>query len=234
VSALTFTVVDVVVERYAASPMLTAKLRIEETTGATVHAVALRAQVRIDPQRRPYSPTEGEALGDLFGERHRWGSTLRPFLWMHTAAMVRGFQGAIDVDLPLACTYDFEVAATKYLHAVRDGEIPLSLMFSGTVFTRGDTDFQVEQIPWNSDVVYRMPAKVWREAIDTFFPNSAWIRVPSATLDALARFKSGQGLPTWEEAFDLLLAGREHSDRPLANALPDGSGVTNVDPEGNP
>jgi Family of unknown function (DUF6084) len=205
-SELAFAVIDIAPEPYAAAPMLTAKVRIEEATGATVHAMALRGQVRIDPQRRPYGEAEAEGLGDLFGERHRWPTTLRPFLWMHTSAMVRGFQGAIDVELPLACTYDFEVAAAKYLHAVRDGDIPLSLMFSGTVFTRGATDFQVEQIPWHSDIEYRMPATVWHQAMDTFFPDAAWIRVPRSTLDALQRFKSHRGLPTWEEAFAAMLA----------------------------
>jgi hypothetical protein len=205
VSDLVFTVLDVIPERYAASPHLTAKLRIEETTDTTVHAIALRCQVRIEPQRRPYSAVEGDGLADLFGERQRWSSTLKPFLWMHTSAMVRGFCGSIDVDLPLPCTYDFEVAAAKYLHAVGDGDIPLSLMFSGTVFTRGATNFQVEQIPWHSDVAYPMAAGVWRQAMDIFFPESAWIRVPRSTLDALQQFKSVRGLPTWEEAFAEML-----------------------------
>jgi hypothetical protein len=206
VSKLTFAVLDIAPEPYSVAPILTARVRIEEGTGATVHAAALRCQVRIDPQRRSYAPVEVDGLGDLFGARERWSSTLKPFLWMHTTAMVRGFTGAIEVDMPLACTYDFDVAATKYLHAVREGEIPLALLFSGTVFTRGATDFQVEQIAWDSDVDYRMPAAVWHQAMDAFFPGSAWIRVPRATLDALQRFKSDRGLPTWEEAFSVLLA----------------------------
>lgn len=222
-SDLDFAVVDIVADPYGASPLMNARLHITETTGATVHAVALRCQVRIDPQRRPYEQAEIDGLGDLFGERHRWSSTLKPFLWMHTTAMVKGFSGEIDVELPLPCTYDFEVAATKYLHAIRTGDIPLSLMFSGTVFTRGATNFQVEQIPWHKDVDYRMPARVWREAMDVFFPDSGWIRVRRDTLDALQRFKADRGLPTWEEAFAVLLdnpnrsvvaamAGGDHDD----------------------
>jgi hypothetical protein len=204
-SELTFRVIDIAPEPYAATPTLTAKVHLEEASGVTVHAMALRCQVRIDPQRRQYSDSEAQGLADLFGARHRWNATVRPFLWMHTSAMVRGFHGGIDVDLPLACTYDFEVLAAKYLHAVRQGEIPLSLLFSGTVFTRGATDFQVEQIPWHSDIDYRMPAAVWHQAMDIFFPNAAWIRVPRTTLDALQQFKSERGLPTWEEAFDAML-----------------------------
>jgi Family of unknown function (DUF6084) len=213
-SELEFSVVDITPERYAASPTLTARLRIEEKTEATVHAIALRCQVRIDPQRRSYDQQEAALLGDLFGERHRWPTTLKPFLWMHANAMVQGFRGAVEVDLPLACTYDFEVAATKYLHAVREGDIPLSLLMSGMVFTRGATNFQVEQIPWHSDVAHRMPARVWREAMDAFFPGSGWIRIPCATLDALQRWKSERGLPTWEQAFSALLCA---ADQPAAD-----------------
>ncbi|MGZ6878226.1 MAG: DUF6084 family protein, partial [Nocardioidaceae bacterium] len=39
-SHYTFTVLDVAAERWAASPQLTARLRIEESSGAAVHAIA--------------------------------------------------------------------------------------------------------------------------------------------------------------------------------------------------
>ena len=110
---------DIVAEPYAAAPQLTARLRIEETTGATVHAIALRCQVRIEPQRRPYSEAEEAGLLGLFGDRGRWRDTLRPFLWMQCSTMVQGFTGTTEVDLPLPCTYDFEVTGSKYLHALR-------------------------------------------------------------------------------------------------------------------
>ena len=88
-----------------------------------VHAIALRCQVRIEPLRRGYSDDEAAGLLDLFGPRERWSTTQRTFLWQHSTAMVPGFSGATQVDLPLECTYDFEVAAAKYLHALRDGTI---------------------------------------------------------------------------------------------------------------
>ena len=114
---LGFTALEIVAEPYAAAPQLTARLRIEETTGATVHAIALRCQVRIEPQRRPYSDADLAELLGLFGDRSRWRDTLRPFPWMHCAAMVQGFTGTTEVDLPMPCTYDFEVTGSKYLHA---------------------------------------------------------------------------------------------------------------------
>ena len=134
---LAFAVLDAAPERYAAAPTLLVRVRLTESTGAIVHAVALRAQVQIEPQRRQYAEREQEGLADLFGPSERWSQTLRPFLWTHAVALVPGFTGAVEFDLPVACTYDFEVAAAKYLHALDDGEVPLRLLFSGTVFTRG-------------------------------------------------------------------------------------------------
>ena len=119
------------------TPVLTARLGIAAGGDDPIHAIALRCQVRIEPLRRGYSDDEAAGLLDLFGPRERWANTQRTFLWQHTTAMVQGFTGATEVDLPLECTYDFEVAASKYLHALRDGAVPLQFLFSGTVFIAG-------------------------------------------------------------------------------------------------
>ena len=79
----------------------------------------------IEPQRRRYEPAEQARLVELFGEAPRWGDTLRPFLWTHVGITVTGFEATTEVDLPITCTYDFEVAAAKYLHGLDDGEIPI-------------------------------------------------------------------------------------------------------------
>jgi hypothetical protein len=207
VTDLALTVLDAAPERYAAAPTLLFRVRASESTGAVVHAIALRAQVHIEPQRRKYDEPELPGLGDLFGTPDRWGSTLKPFLWTHASTMVRGFAGSTEFDLPVACTYDFEVAATKYLHSLGDGEVPLVLRFSGTVFTRGSTGFGVEQVPWHLESAYRMPVRVWRELMDEFFPGGGWIRLDRDTLDALARYRSARGLTSWEQALGELLAG---------------------------
>jgi hypothetical protein len=207
-----FTVNGIEIERYAATPSLSLKVRIAETSGEPVHTVALRCQLRIDPQRRGYDQGEADGLLDLFGQRVRWNDTLRPFLWMHTSTMVPGFTGETEATLPLPLSYDLEVAAAKYLHAVRSGDIPLSLMFSGTAFLKGSSGFQVMQIPWNSDLSYRMPGSLWREAMDQFFPGAGWIRVQQDTLDALLRVRSDLGLPSWEETFAAVLAKAGMSD----------------------
>jgi hypothetical protein len=207
VTELAFSVLDVVPEPYGAAPTLLFRIRLTESTGATVHAAVLRAQIQIEPQRRGYGDGERDGLTDLFGTPDRWRSTVRPFLWTHATTTVRGFTGDIEFDLPVPCTYDFEVAAAKYLHALRDGEVPLLVLFSGTVFTRGSTGFGVEQVPWHLEAAYRMPVRVWRELMDAYFPGGGWIRLDRDTLDALARYRSERGLTSWEQALGELLAG---------------------------
>jgi len=205
-SALAFTVVDVFAEKYAAAPQLTARLRIEETSGDVIHAIALRSQVRIEPQRRKYSADEESGLLDMFGTRERWFDTLKPFMWMQCTAMVQGFTGITEVDLVMPCTYDFEVTWSKYLHALREETIPVVFLFSGTVFTRGANGFGVQQVPWDCEARFAIPVSVWREMIDHYFPNTGWLRLSRDTIESLSHYKSVRGLTTWEEAVGSLLA----------------------------
>jgi uncharacterized protein DUF6084 len=206
---LAFAVLDIAPEPYSLAPNLVARLRIEETSGDAVHAALLRCQVKIDAQRRPYSDAEEAALLDLFGPRQRWADTLRAFSWLHATALVQGFSGACEVDLVLPCSYDVEVSGSRYLQAVRDGVVPLELLFSGTVFARGGSGFEVSQIPWDREARYDLPVATWRALMDQHFPNSGWLRLDVDTLDALGAYKSARGLTTWDETMASLLAARE-------------------------
>jgi hypothetical protein len=209
VSALEFAVADIFAEPYAAAPQLTARLRISETSGQRVHAIALRCQVRIEAQRRPYAVADETGLRGLFGERDRWAQTVKPFMWMQSSAMVQGFTGETEVDLALPCTYDFDVAASRYLHSVGEGTIPLALLFSGTVFTRGEAGFGVEQVPWDREAAYALPVSVWRQMIATYFPHTGWLRLDQDVLAGLADFRSRHGLTSWEETVQVLLLARD-------------------------
>ena len=208
---LVFDCIGVRAERYSAAPTVTFRLRVSETSGASIHALALRCQLRIEPQRRRYSAGEAERLADLFGDRSRWGETLKPLQFADLAVMLPGFQGGTEADLRVSCTYDFEVASAKYFDALADGEVPLLLLFSGTVFTKGPNGVMVERVPWDKEAVCRMPVRVWREAMDVHFPGTAWIRVRRETFEALQRYKSHRALPTWDDALDALIEGAEES-----------------------
>jgi hypothetical protein len=204
-TAYRFSVLEVEAEPYAVAPQLTARLRIDETTGRRIHAVALRCQVRIEPQRRRYDGTEQDGLRGLFGERERWADTLKPFMWMQANTTVQGFTGRTEADLALPCTYDLEVIGTRYLHALNAGDVPLNFLFSGTVFTRGGTGFEVEQVPWACEARYPLPVAVWRRMIESYFPNSGWLRVGSDVLADLAAFRARHDLISWDETLRTLL-----------------------------
>lgn len=208
---LGFEVLGARAEPHAAVPTLMLRLGVSAAGGASVHALALRCQIRIEPQRRRYSAIEQERGDEMFGEPRRWGDTLRPFLWTHVSTTVSGFTGSTEFDLAIECSYDFEVAGAKYLHSLDGGDIPLLLLFSGTVFTKGQTGFAAEPVAWDQEASYRLPVSLWRGVMDLYFPNSGWLRLSRDTLDALQRYKTSQALPTWDQAMERLLkqAGEE-------------------------
>ncbi|GAA1424895.1 DUF6084 family protein [Streptomyces thermospinosisporus] len=200
-----FSCTGVRADPYAAGPTLVFRLRVTSSPDTRVHALALRCQIRIEPARRAYDDTEAAALGDLFGERSRWGSSLKPVQFAQVQLMVQGFTGETEADLPVPCTYDMDIASTRYFHALDDSDVPLLMLFSGTAFT-GAGGFHVEPVPWDREATFRMPVKIWREMIEQHFPGSAWVRLPRDTMDALLAYRSGQALPSWEATVDRLLA----------------------------
>ncbi|MGH9011704.1 MAG: DUF6084 family protein [Acidimicrobiia bacterium] len=202
---LVFDCVGARAERWAVSPTLTFIVKVAETAGEAVHGIALRCQIRIEPVKRRYSDDEGEKLADLFGERSRWGETMKPLQLAFAAQMVPSFSGSAEFELPVPFTYDFEVATSKYFHALGDGDIPLLLLFSGTIFVKTDEGFRVEQVPWHKEATFRLPVATWREMMDAHFPNSAWVRVRRDTLDALTRFRSERALSNWDDTITALL-----------------------------
>jgi len=216
VAELAFDCIGARVDRYAVVPSLSLILRISETSGQRVEAIALRCQIRIEPARRRYSGVEAERLNDLFGDTERWADTLRPMQFSTLATMVPGFSGACEAELAVPFTYDLEVGSARYFDSLEAGEIPLLLLFSGTVFTLTDGRMQVQQVPWSKEAAYRLPVSVWREAIDAHFPNSAWIKMSRQTLEDLQRFKSAHALPTWDRTLEALLAraGTDDTDKP--------------------
>jgi hypothetical protein len=197
---LAFSVSDARVDRYAAAPQIDLRLHVTERTGAKVDAIALRTQVRIDVQRRRYSPAESAMLAELFGTPERYADTLKPITWTHIAQTVVAFSGDTAVDLHVPCSYDFEVAAHKYLASLDDGVIPLNLLFSGMVFVQSGNGIAAEFVPWSCEARFGLPVAQWRAAMDAFFPNAAWIRVNRELFDELRLFKNANGLPTWDAA----------------------------------
>jgi Family of unknown function (DUF6084) len=195
------------VVQYAATPLMAFKVRIANNPSEEIiHTVALRAQIQIEVTRRKYDANEQTRLLDLFGEPERWGQTLRNMLWTHASVVVPRFTGSVLADIPVPCTFDFNVAATKYFHGVTTGDLPLCFQFSGTVFYQkhGET-LQVAPISWDKEAKYRLPVKVWKDLMDVYYPNSAWLALQRDTFEKLYQYKVREGIPTWEEALERAL-----------------------------
>lgn len=211
---LSFDVVDITPEQFAAVPSLTARLRVAELTGEVVHMVALRVQVKIDAHLRRYDEEEQRRLTEQFGAAERWSETLRPFTWTHTTAMIPGFTGTTECDLAIACTYDLEVLGSRYFASLESGQVPLEFLFSGTLVTKGDTGFAVHQIPWHKAAPYSLPVSVWRDLMDAHYPNAGWIRVHRDTLLELQAYKGTRAIASWDQLFDDLLGRAASTERP--------------------
>ncbi len=205
---LSISVEEVEPVAFAATPTLGFKLRVANADpDEVIHTVVLRCQIQIEVTRRRYSPPDQERLRDLFGEPERWGQTLRNLLWTNTTAVASGFTGVTSIDLPVPCTFDFSVATTKYFNGLADGDIPLCLMFSGTVFYASPAGaLQVAPISWEKEARFRLPLRVWKEMMDAYYPNSAWLCLRRDVFEELHRFKTERGIPTWEQTFETMLA----------------------------
>ncbi len=207
---LSFAVGGVDVVRHAVVPTIRFRLRIERPGGGVIDSIALQTQLRLAAERRRYEPEERERLAGLFGRPEQWSRSLKSLHWANAATVVPGFEGSTEVDLPVTLTYDFEVAAAQYLNALEGGEVPVDLLFSGTVFYRDPDDrLQAAMISWDKEVRARLPVAVWRRAMDEHFPDSGWLRLRCRELDRLQAYRARHALPTWEHVIASLLERAE-------------------------
>lgn len=208
---LGFVIEGAEVAKFAASPQINLKLRITNLDpGKTIQSIALRGQIQIEVTRRRYKPEDQEKLRDLFGEPDRWSQTLKNLLWTHVSVNVPAFQSDTVADVPVPCTFDFNVGATKYFHGLSEGEVPLNVMFSGTVFySEGSAPMQVAPISWDKEAHFNLPVSVWRDMMDAYYPGSAWLCLRRDVFERLYDYKVRHGIPTWEAAFESMLEADE-------------------------
>ena len=192
--------------RHAASPMLALDLEVSEPSGRQVYMMALSISVMIEPARRRYDDETRARLIELFGAPERWSVTTRSLVWAQLDVVVPAFSGSTTVAVPVACHYDLELAAAKYLHSLPDGMAPLALHFNGMIYYRGeDGGLQMVLVPWTKSIDFRMPVAVWRETIDHYYPSTGWVALRSRTLETLQREKLDRGLATLDACVEALL-----------------------------
>jgi hypothetical protein len=192
---------------FAAAPLLLLRLEVSNAIPEElIHSISLQCQIQIHASRRRYNAEEQKRLADLFGSPDRWSLTLRTMLWTHSNIVIPSFQGSALTDLPVHCTFDFNVAATKYFSALEDGHIPIVLQFRGTVFYEGENDdLQVSPLPWTSETRYQLPVAAWKQMMEFYYPNTALLHLRRDVFDRLLAYKYERGIGTWEQTIESML-----------------------------
>jgi hypothetical protein len=205
---LSITVASAEAVRFAATPSIAFEMHLKNAdSNEKLHTVVLRSQIQIEVARRQYAAHDQEKLRDLFGEPERWGQTLRPLLWTHASVVVPQFTGSTTVGMHVPCTFDFNIAATKYFNGLADGDIPLCLMFSGTVFYEdAQGSLRIAPISWDKEARFRLPLKTWQDMMDIYYPNIAWLSLRRDVFELLHDYKVRHGIPSWEQAIEKMLA----------------------------
>jgi hypothetical protein len=127
--------------------------------------------------------------------------------------IVPGFTGSANVELQVPCTFDFNVAAMKYFQGLEEGEIPLCFQFSGTVFYQGGGSLQVAPVSWDKEAKFRLPVDAWKQMMDLYYPNCAWLCLGRDVFERLHEYKLRNGIPTWEQMLEGLLQEMEQGVR---------------------
>ncbi|HVW28729.1 MAG TPA: DUF6084 family protein [Polyangiaceae bacterium] len=195
---------------HAATPSLALGVGVSAGAGVLVDAVLLRSAVRIEVARRPYDPGERERLREVFGSDGAWARSPKSLLWAQATSVVPGFEGETAVDVIVPCGFDFAAQATRYLHALAEGDVPVTVQFSGTVFHRTESGLRAAPIPWDREAPFRVPVALLRQIVDDHFPGAAVVGVERDIFYRLDDYRRDRGLRTFGEAIDRLLhAARE-------------------------
>jgi len=191
----------------AATPTIAFQLAISATPASqAIQTVLLNCQIQIEAHRRRYSTDEQALLRDVFGEPERWAQTLRPLLWTNLTISVPGFTGSISAELTVPCSLDLDSIASKYFEAISLGAVPVSMLFSGTIFYCAEAGvLQASPISWNTEARFVLPAAVWNAAIYPHRQNAASVRLRRDVFERLREFRVKNGFATFDEAVESML-----------------------------
>jgi len=199
------------------APLLNFQVAITNTpVTEAIHSVMLQAQIQLQVTQRRHSAEEKEKLAELFGPPDQWRDTLRTKLWTIVSTNVPAFSDSTTAALTVPCTFDLDVAPTKYFHGLDAGDVPLLFLFSGTVFYEApDGRLQVQQISWKNECTWKMPVRTWHDLMDHHYPGIAWLGLSRENFERLYAYRRAHGLATWDRTLEQLLPEHVTSEVPV-------------------
>jgi hypothetical protein len=205
--ALAFEITDVETAPRTVAPLLMFHLEVTNLPAEEqIQGVILEMQIQFLCPQRSYTDLEKENLIELFGPPDCWGQTLRDRLWTHATATLGSFAGTARTRVAVPCTFDLNLSASRFLHGLEEGDVPLLFLFSGTAFHAGpDGQLQAHRIAAGSECTYKMPVGLWRGMMDKHWPNAAWLACDRAVFDRLWDYKRRNQLSDWDQTLEHLL-----------------------------
>ena len=167
---------------------------------AAVHCLALRIQIRIEPLKRRYSDAKAERLVDLFGERARWGDTMKPH-----AVRQRRRAGAAASPVRRTSTCPCRSPTTSRWPppssstASRTARSRCSSSSPARCSSRVRPGSRRRAGALAQGGLLSAAGQGVAGAMDLHFPDSTWLRLRRDTLRHLQRYKSRLAVPTWED-----------------------------------
>lgn len=218
---LSFAVSSVTPLAHAAVPTLVFRLVVARAGGGPVRSVLLSTAIRIDVARAGYEDADVHALAELFGQPEQWATSLRPLAWTRLTTLVPSFDSHTSIDLEVPCTGDGQRALHTYFRAMRDADVPVELLLSGTVFhTTADGRLATAQLPWDTETACRVPATLWRELTARYFGPGSWLWLSDRTADRLGARGAAHGLVDADSTVAALLDAADGAEPAGTRAAP--------------
>ncbi len=206
---LAFRTIDAKVANDSAIPAIAIRLEITNSAAdETIQSILLRSQVQIEAPRRRYSKSEEAGLKDLFGNPEQWSRSLRPLLWANTTNVVGSFDRSTVVDVMIPCTIDFHAAVSGYFLALEDRTVPLTLLFSGTIFYQTSAhSLQAAPISWDNEAKCLFPIPLWKECLEAHYANTVWLPIRRDLYERLRELRAQQGWTSIDEVIERMITG---------------------------
>ena len=175
------------------------ELDLRVTTTGEVLGGVLSVRIDVDTARRTLRDGDSAVFDEVVGP-----AAHRPQIaWTTVPVALPAFVGTTLIKIAVPCPLDLDQAATKLLHGLHGGRLPLLFLFSGTVLWAAPEGVRISLVPQSTECRFLLPVQTALDAIDAHWPGQVLIPVDRVTAARLWGHRGGH--PTWGLAVSALL-----------------------------